>query len=274
MNPIASPQTVLLQLVKCLAGWLLVASAAFAAEGGTAASATALRTASWQEAAQYVIQALPACKEYSHSEAVVSIRDHRVSLYYADVDSGTIDAFPLQPSFTAEAHGSAGRWRLLVRFQKDVVTTDAPYLNGHGRSAAFSCDGDRDTTEGLGAALTRLHQLLASGLAAQQPDSLLPEIVVQNHRDGGRRLREGERITLSARVNAADLDLSAPVGADDLRARVSDKAHDICRQLELRSPDFAFPRDLRANQKCVRDAISGSAKQVDELVAAAKARNQ
>lgn len=117
---------------------------------------------------------LPACKAYPRSAPAVSIRGDRVSLYYPDLDYGTIDSFPLRSAFAAEAHGAGEGRRLFVHFRSDVVTTDVPFYKGHNRSDTFSGDADRDTTEGLGAALTRLHQLLASGLADQW-DSL-PEM--------------------------------------------------------------------------------------------------
>jgi UrcA family protein len=272
MNPIVNLKAVLQQVVRCLGGCLFVVAGASATDSGT--TTVALRSATWQEAVQYVIQRLPACTEYPQSAAVVSIRRDRVTLYYADHYYGTTDSFPLRVPFTAEAHSSGGSWRLFVRFRKDVVTTDVPYLKGHGQSDVFFCDGERDTTEGVAAALTRLRQLLTGERPVEQEDSPLPEIIVQDRREASKRSGDGELITLTARVDTAGLDLSTPRDADELRARVSNKAHDLCRRLENRDPDSDLPGRAYETRKCVRDAIAGATKRVDELVASAQKRQE
>ncbi len=155
----------------CLTGCLLLMRMAAAYAADSTATA-ALRGATWQQAVQYIVHRLPACEEYPRHAAAVSIRAGRISLYYADLDYGTTDSFPLRVPFTAEAHSADGSWRLFVRFRRDVVTTDVPYLNGHGRSDVFFCDGDRDTTEGLATALTRLGELSREKELQSPPEGL------------------------------------------------------------------------------------------------------
>lgn len=285
MDPRANPKIVLQRFLRYLGGCVLSVVGTCAADGGT--TTAPLNSASWQETVQYIIQRFPACKEYPQSIATASIRGDRVSLYYADLDYGTTDSFPLRASFTAEAHSSGGSWRLFVHFPKDVVTTDVPSLNGQGRSNVFFCDADMDTTAGLATALTRLHELL-SGSAAGQPNSDLPEVTVRDRRQlifmhghrmeaRTRHVAEGELVTVSERLNVADLDLSTSTGADALRARINDSARNVCQQLETRYPNSPAmlpgqPGQEKSYAQCVREAVTAATKQLDELVVAARKR--
>jgi len=244
-------------LLMC-SGCLWVTSGATAAASGTAPAD--LRSANWQQTVQYVTDRLPACREYPDSSATVSIGRERISLYYSDQNYGTTESFPLRAAFTAEAHSSAGSWRLFVRFRDDVVTTVVPYLNGSARSDVFFCDGDRETTEGLGIALTRLHELWAGGFADGSQTGGLPEVTVRG--------RPGTVATLAARVNAADLDLATSSGAEALRLRIDQTARDLCHQLDLMYPDPAVSGPRGTHPNCVRDAVAGAQKRIDELVAA------
>ena len=126
----------------------------------------------------------------------------------------------------------------------------------------FFCDGDRETTEGLGIALTRLHELRAGGFADGSPGAGLPEVTVRG--------RPGTVATLAARVNAADLDLATSRGADELRMRINQMAHDLCHQLDLVYPDPAISGSHDTNTNCVRDAVAGAQKRIDALIAAAQ----
>jgi UrcA family protein len=272
MDASANPELLAPWCLKYLGGCLLGLVGTCAAAPGT--PATALHSASWQETVQYIVQRFPSCKEYPQSTGAASIRGDRVAVRYADLNYGTTDSFPLRARFTAEAHSSDGSWRLFVHFPNDVVTTDVPSLNAQGRSNVFFCDGDMETTEGLAAALTRLHDLLVGGSADGQSDSGLPEVTVRDHRElifmHGHHLearREGGLVTLSERLNVADLDLSTPTGAHQLRARINDSARAVCQQFELLSPtsDSSYA-------SCVRDAVAEATKHTDELVVAARKR--
>jgi UrcA family protein len=258
MNSIANLKTIARAAIHCVAGCLLITPASYAADGGIATAP--LPSATWQQAAQYVIQRLPDCKEYPQS-AVASIRGDRISLYFADLNYGTTDSFPLRDRFTAEAHSADGHWRLFVRFPGDVVTTDVPSWNGRGRSNVFSCDGDRDTTQGLATALTQLRDLLSGGFSLGEQNAGLPEVTVRDRREGV--------VTLTERVNVADLDLSTRKGTEELRARITTTARGVCRQLEILYPDFGSASGHEfTHESCVRDAVAEATKRVDERIAA------
>jgi hypothetical protein len=118
-----------------------------------------LQSATHEQVLKYLLEHLPACQEFDGTRATVSIRYDRVVLYYPDLNYGTTDTFPLTQPFTAEARSSNDNWRLFVRFRRDAVTTDVPYIHGHGSSSVFSCDADAATAQGLALAFTRLQRL-------------------------------------------------------------------------------------------------------------------
>jgi hypothetical protein len=118
-----------------------------------------LLSATREQVLNYLLEHLPACQEFEGTRATVSIRYDRVVLYYPSLNYGTTDTFPLTQPFTAEAHSSNDNWRLFVRFRHDAVTTDVPYIHGHGSSSVFSCDGDAATVQALALAFTRLQRL-------------------------------------------------------------------------------------------------------------------
>jgi hypothetical protein len=140
--------------------------------GATAATAATpssapidLSSATREQVLNYLLEHLPACQEFEGTRATVSIRYDRVVLYYPSLNYGTTDTFPLTQPFTAEASSSNDNWRLFVRFHRDAVTTDVPYIRGHGSSSVFSCDGDAATVQSLALAFTRLQRLREQGRA-------------------------------------------------------------------------------------------------------------
>jgi hypothetical protein len=122
-----------------------------------------LISASREQVLNYLLEHLSACQEFADTRATVSIRYDRVVLYYPSLNYGTTDTFPLTQPFTAEARSSNDNWRLFVRFRRDAVTTDVPYIHGHGSSSVFSCDGDAATVQSLALAFTRLQRLREQG---------------------------------------------------------------------------------------------------------------
>jgi len=262
--------------LRCLGGCLLGIAAAHADDN--VATTSDLRRATWQQAAHYLVDRLPACKSSPRSGGVASIIGERISLYYPEVFDGTTESFPLRARYTAEAHEAGDSWRLLVRFAHDVVTSDSPNLNGHGRSSVFSCDGDMETIEGLATALTRLRELATGAVQVGPESSSLQEITVHGTRgrlitEGHRSVEvfshdEGDRVSLSGRVDVSSMDLSQPERVAQLRETIRDVARSLCRRL-----DALYPyRQLGTNERCVRDAVATATRQVDELVAAAPKR--
>ena len=78
--------------------------------------------------------------------------------------------------------------------------------------------------------------------------------------------RMAEMVTLSGRVSFADLDLSSPTAAQQLRSRITETATAVCRRLHTIAPGDPPERD------CVRDAVGSAAKQVQTEIAAAYQR--
>ena len=77
-------------------------------------------------------------------------------------------------------------------------------------------------------------------------------------------------ITVSQTVMVADLSLSDPQGASELRNRVNEAAKGVCGKLEERYPSSKYP-DLE-DKDCVKSATEGAMVQVDQVVAPASKR--
>jgi UrcA family protein len=73
-----------------------------------------------------------------------------------------------------------------------------------------------------------------------------------------------ERLQVDLPVSYADLDLTTPAGAAELKRRVSDAAKEACDKV-----DSANPADL-LDTDCVRTATHGAMKQVKVVIAAAR----
>ena len=82
----------------------------------------------------------------------------------------------------------------------------------------------------------------------------------------------GELVTMSARLDVADLDLSTSSGAEELHARINDVAQDICHRLDSFYPRGSsdVPGHENTNKNCVRDAVAAANKNADAAVAAAQ----
>jgi UrcA family protein len=74
-----------------------------------------------------------------------------------------------------------------------------------------------------------------------------------------------ELITLTRRVNYADLDLTVDAQVTQLEKRVNDVARDACDELAR-----VYPAPSAATRECVREAMEGAKPQVDAAVDAAK----
>jgi UrcA family protein len=70
-----------------------------------------------------------------------------------------------------------------------------------------------------------------------------------------------EQLSMSRPVNFSDLDLTRVADARELRARISDTAHDLCAQLGTINPQM---KDSDSDQRCVRDAIDNAMAQVSD----------
>jgi UrcA family protein len=80
----------------------------------------------------------------------------------------------------------------------------------------------------------------------------------------------GELVTMSARLDVADLDLSTSSGADELRARINDVARDICHRLDSFYPrgSSEVPGHEDTNKNCVRDAVAAASKSAEAAISA------
>jgi UrcA family protein len=115
--------------------------------------------------------------------------------------------------------------------------------------------------------------LLAVGIVAASSQALaqdISEVIIQAERPTkvvvGRSSATGapiEVITLTRRVNFADLDIKTVAGATELETRVSETAKDACKQL-----DSLYP--LIKDADCVKRATDGAMVQVRTAVASAQ----
>jgi UrcA family protein len=72
-----------------------------------------------------------------------------------------------------------------------------------------------------------------------------------------------EVTTISRAVSYADLDLSKPSGAAELRSRIDDTAKGLCKEL-----DKLYPMEPK-DRSCVKKAADGAMEQADKVIAAA-----
>jgi UrcA family protein len=87
----------------------------------------------------------------------------------------------------------------------------------------------------------------------------------------GRHGQRTEILTLERRVSYADLDLTKPSDAAELRARVRKAAKGACADLEARAPS-GYGTATASEQGCEGAANAEALAVVDQLVAAASAR--
>ena len=72
-------------------------------------------------------------------------------------------------------------------------------------------------------------------------------------------------VSMSQRVNTADLDLCTPAGAHELRVRTIVAAHNVCKQLAQ-----IYPHQLPLSSNCYRDAMAGAQPKVNSAIATAR----
>ena len=115
---------------------------------------------------------------------------------------------------------------------------------------------------------------------AAEPSQNLPTVTVQARREvtitragtSATTKNRGELVTMTRRINFADLDLTAPSAADELHKRINDAAQELCHNLETVYPNGAtdVPGFEHTNENCVKDAVAAADKRVNAAVAAAK----
>jgi UrcA family protein len=77
-----------------------------------------------------------------------------------------------------------------------------------------------------------------------------------------------ERLQVDLPVSYANLDLTTPAGAAELKRRVSDAAKEACDKVDSANPTDLLDTDDTAY--CVRTATHGAMKQVKAVIAAAR----
>ena len=121
-------------------------------------------------------------------------------------------------------------------------------------------------------ALTALaFALIATGaLPVAHSKDPIPEVTVSVHKDGWRYLN-GHRVAvvqLSRSVSYADLDITTYSGATELKARITNAATAVCRELRSKHPwasELALP-----SGSCVQDAIDAVTPELNAAVASAE----
>lgn len=75
-----------------------------------------------------------------------------------------------------------------------------------------------------------------------------------------------KELSIRSRVSYADLDLTKEADVATLRKRVEDTARSTCKEIKVDVPAEGW-----TEERCIKNAISGAAGQIDQAVAAAKA---
>lgn len=148
--------------VKRVGVWWLsfIATTAAAATGVSPDVDTAsFNDKNWQQTLSYLLQRLPQCEVYPGTTSVAVAIDDRLTLEFPQINYGTTESLPLSKPFTAEARSNGDRWRLFVRFRRDLVRVDMPYIHGHATYDEFHCDTDQATATALAGGFTRLELL-------------------------------------------------------------------------------------------------------------------
>jgi UrcA family protein len=80
-----------------------------------------------------------------------------------------------------------------------------------------------------------------------------------------------ERVTMTRKISASDLDLSTPEGVKELHKRIETTARSECNEIRsLSGPLSTQARGYETvNENCVKDAVTAARKQADVMVAAA-----
>ncbi len=84
--------------------------------------------------------------------------------------------------------------------------------------------------------------------------------------------RTNDRIQMSARVNASDLNLADRSDVAKLRRRVWRAAQMVCTQIAERNPGLVDPTDFADRSNCVQNAVDDAMPQVRVAAVAARVR--
>ena len=85
-----------------------------------------------------------------------------------------------------------------------------------------------------------------------------------------------ERVTMTRKINTADLDLSTPQGVRALHERIEVAARSECNEIRSISGPLATQAKgyEHVNDNCVKDAVSAARKQAEMVVASAEAKKR
>jgi UrcA family protein len=129
----------------------------------------------------------------------------------------------------------------------------------------------------LPAAVTAVALALASAIASGEESSSKQEIRIESGKIvtvkqlNSRFGMQPEALQLTNRVSYADLDLSTPSGAAQLKSRIRDTASSVCKQLMDYSPSDTAIDAMLDQKNCVEDAIDGAMTQARQVIASAEA---
>lgn len=105
----------------------------------------------------------------------------------------------------------------------------------------------------------------ASNAAAEQITVVAPRVIRSTVREpSSRGVGYYDVLTMTHKVNYADLNLAHPGDAKTLKDRIAKTANQVCQQLAEVRP--AEPK----SQECVHQAMQSAAQQADAAIAAAK----
>ena len=129
----------------------------------------------------------------------------------------------------------------------------------------------------LPAALTAVALAFASTIANGEESPSKQEVMVQSgqivtvNQGYARRGIQPEALQLTDSVSYADLDLSTPSGAAQLKDRIRETADSVCKQLMDYSPSEPGISAMMDRQTCVTGAVDGAMTQANRVIASAEA---